>query len=166
MTDVLFEKAELILKITEERNGSAPTGACYLFGHCLNEVFKNMGYNSRKVTGHLAMVCKGDKKYVVYGKLPLKGYNVGDYHTWCEVEQDGVWYIVDPSIRHNKVALKSHPEKIKLNSSIPDIIISSEANTFKHKYIVDEKLEKYSLEWLQKLPTDFIDEIINSVSKQ
>lgn len=137
MKDILILKASRILQVVEEINGAAPTGACYLFGHCLNQVFKELGYNSRKVTGSLALVCKGDKKYVVYGKLPLKGYNVGDYHTWCEVEVDGIWIIVDPSIKYNKVAIKWQPEKIQLNPSIPDILITAESNTFKHKYIPD-----------------------------
>ena len=161
MESVLAERAKRILQVVEEINGGAATGACYLYGHCLAEVFSKLGYNSKKVTGSLALICKGDKKYVVYGTLPMKGYNVGDYHTWCEVQLGDSWYIVDPSIKDNKVAIKGHPEKIKLNPSIPDIVVSSESITFKYKYIPDEKLEHYSIEWLDKLPTKFIKEIIS-----
>lgn len=161
-TSTLEQIAKKLQKVIEETSSNFPTGTCYLFGHCLNEIFNKQGLTSRKVTGHLALLCQ-NKRHVVYGKLKVKGPNVGDYHTWCEVTPDDTTYVVDPSLKYNRVALVEHPDKIKLDRSIPNILISNKLKTHKFAYVEDDSLETHSLKFLNTIPEDAITEIIDEV---
>jgi len=67
------------------------------------------------------------------------------YHTWCEALVNGTTYIVDPSLKYNKVYLKKHhPRKIKISNKIPDVLVSDKKETYLWKYIEDESLENIS----------------------
>lgn len=158
-----------LLKISEQMQLSIegtfvnePSGICYLTGHCMNEVLSKLGYNCRKVTGKLALMSRNGKKYIVYGKL--NGIQVGDYHTWCEVEYEGKAYIIDPSLKYNLKFLSLN--KIEISKSIPEIIISTEKNTYNWKYIEDSSLERHSISYLNKIAPEAIETIISDCLRQ
>jgi hypothetical protein len=154
-----FEKiGKKIQEAIEDTFANEPSGICFLTGFCVNEVLQSHGFKSRKVTGKLALMNRTGKKYIVYGKL--NGINVGDYHTWCEVEHEGKIYIIDPSLKYNIKYLSTN--KIGLSKSIPEILVSVEKNTFNWKYIEDSKLERYSLSYLETVPPDAIESILNN----
>ena len=163
-----MEKELLIIssnlqKSIEDTFTNEPTGICYLTGYCMSEILNTMGYKTKKVTGKLALKYKKIDKYAVYGKL--KGTNVGDYHTWCELDSDGRIYIVDPSLKYNKKALKDI-FKIKLSDKIPDILVTAESNTYNWKYIQDDSLDTKSLYFLQITSDSAIQKIIsNTIEK-
>lgn len=143
----------------ENTFNNEPTGICYLTGYCMSEILNTMGYKTKKVTGKLALKYKKFDKYAVYGKL--KGTNVGDYHTWCELVSDGRIYIVDPSLKYNKKALKDI-FKIKLSDKIPNILVTAESNTYNWKYIQDDSLETKSLYFLHKISNSTIQKLISN----
>ena len=143
----------------ENTFNNEPTGICYLTGHCMTEILNTMGYKNKKVTGKLALKYKNMDKYAVYGKL--KGSDVGDYHTWCEVYSEGEIYIVDASLKYNKKALKDL-FNIKLSDKIPNILVTDERNTFNWKYIQEDNLESKSLFFLHKISDSIIQRIISN----
>lgn len=136
-----------------------PTGICYLTGHCMTEILNTMGYKTKKVTGKLALKYKNIDKYAVYGKL--KGSNVGDYHTWCELDSDGKIYIVDAGLKYNKKGLRDL-FKIRLSDKIPSTLVTDETNTYNWKYIQDDNLETKSLSFLHKISDSIIQRIISN----
>lgn len=159
MEKELFKIASNLQNSIEDTFANEPTGICYLTGYCMSEILNKMGYESKKVTGKLALMFRNNKKYAVYGKL--NGLRVGEYHTWCEVYADGKTYIVDPSLKYNKKALSYFPEKISLSKSIPDILITTENNKYDWKYIQDDSLESLSLNFLQATPIEAIEMVIS-----
>ena len=153
-----FERiGKKIQEAIEDTFANEPSGICFLTGFCTNEVLQSRGFKSRKVTGKLALMNRNGKKYVVYGKL--NGITVGDYHTWCEVENEGKVYIIDPSLKYNIKFLSVN--RIELSKSIPEILVSDEKNTFNWKYIEDSTLERYSLSYLKTVHPDAIESILN-----
>lgn len=158
MTELLQETS----KRFQQTELSESTGICYLTGHILTEYFKSIGYNARKVTGKLCLVnTKG--KYVTYGRTKIKKSEmVGYYHTWCEVEMNGEIWIIDPSIKANKRYLKNNCN-IKLDKGINDTIITNSQNTYKWKYIEDERLSPLSESWLSSIPRELIENILQDL---
>ena len=151
--------ASNLQKNIEDTFSNEPSGICYLTGYCMSEILNKLGYEAKKVTGKLALMYRSNKKYAVYGKL--NGFRVGEYHTWCEVYTEGKTYIVDPSLKYNKKALSYFPEKILLSKSIPDILITTENDTYNWKYIQDDSLEPDSLAFLEGTSKDAINIIIS-----
>lgn len=159
MEKELLKIASNLQKSIEDTFANEPTGICYLTGFCMSEILNTMGYKTKKVTGKLALMYRNNKKYAVYGKL--NGFRVGEYHTWCEVYVDGKTYIVDPSLKYNKKALTYFPEKILLSKSIPDILVTSENNTYNWKYIQEDSLEPLSLNFLQATPKKALEMVFS-----
>jgi len=159
MEKQLLRFASNLQETIEKTFENEPTGICYLTGHCMTEILNTMGYNTKKVTGKLALKYKNIDKYAVYGNL--KGYNVGDYHTWCEVYSDGKIFIVDASLKYNKKGLKDY-FKIKLSDKIPSTLVTDETNTYYWKYIQDDNLETKSLSFLHKISHSIIQRIISN----
>jgi hypothetical protein len=152
-----FEKiGKKLQEAIEDTFVNEPSGICYLTGFCANEVLQSLGFKSRKVTGKLALMNRNGKKYFVYGKL--NGIQVGDYHTWCEVEHEGKTYIIDPSLKYNIKFLSLN--KFELSKSIPSILVSDEKSTFNWKYIEDSNLERHSMSYLKTVHPDAIDAIL------
>ncbi len=142
-----------------------PTGTCYLSAFCLNEYFKKIGVVSKLVIGELAIINSKDR-YVIYGKLLnlKKSLNVGDYHAWCEVEIEGKWFIIDPSIKYNIVFLKKQ-YNFKISSKVEESIVTYE----KIQHIIGKYKENYDLTSYythfihnasDKLKTDLIDILV------
>ncbi|MCB0745870.1 MAG: hypothetical protein KDC90_00265 [Ignavibacteriae bacterium] len=155
------EKISLDLQeILEEIYYKSPAGGCYLIGHCLSEILNEYGLVSRKVTGKLALHIKNtNDKYAKYGIINLKGHYIGNYHTWCEVVINNETYIIDPSLKYNKLALKQYFD-IKVNNKIPNLVFSKKANTYIYKYIEDISLECQSMSFLKRISTCRINEIV------
>jgi hypothetical protein len=156
MVEEFEEIGKKIQEVVENTFINYPSGICYLTGFCVHELLKNRGYNSRKVTGKLALRSRNGKKNIVYGKL--EGILVGHYHTWCEAEYKGKTYIIDPSLKYNIKYLSQ--KKIKLSKSIPELLITEQKNTFNWKYVEDPELEQYSLSYLKNVHPDTIDSIL------
>jgi hypothetical protein len=159
MEKQLIRFASNLQETIEKTFNNEPTGICYLTGYCMTEILITMGYKTQKVTGKLALKYKNIDKYAVYGNL--KGSNVGDYHTWCEVYSEGKLYIIDPSLKYNKKALKDL-FNIKLSDKIPNILVTDERNTFNWKYIQEDNLESKSLFFLHKISDSVIQKIISN----
>jgi hypothetical protein len=141
-----------------------PFGTCYLAGYCLSEYFKSIGYESRSVTGNLALIDKNGR-YYLYGNLNIpKSKRIGVYHTWCEIFINNEWYILDPTLKYNNVALKSLGAK--LNSKIPDILFTKDKNSFAWKYIENENLAKESDQYLEKASNTVKNGIIQALEKR
>lgn len=158
--EIINKIAQNLQEILEEIYPNSLSGGCYLMGHCMSEILNRQGFISEKVTGRLALHIKDSKnKYAQYGKFKLKGQYIGYYHTWCEVNVDNINYIIDPSIKYNKPALKDY-FGIKLNREIPEIIFTNETSTFTHKYFRDDELERQSLSFLNKIDSNTIEYII------
>ncbi|MEZ4937059.1 MAG: hypothetical protein R2799_05650 [Crocinitomicaceae bacterium] len=136
------------------------SGVCYLTGHCLAEIFSELGYKSRKVTGTHGILMKNKKRYLIYGSIYGKHENVGDYHTWCEVEVDDKVFIVDASTKYNKEILKKEMN-IKLYDSVPSVIVTSNKKEFSYFFEEDATLEKLSEEFLKKLEDSFLQKLID-----
>jgi hypothetical protein len=143
MENSKFIEIGLLYQNTLESNVvNYPSGTCYLAGYCLAEYFKKIGFDSKSVTGSLALIDKNGK-YIVYGNLNIpKSNRIGVYHTWCEILIDEEWHVLDPSLKYNKVTLKSFGAK--LNPKIPDILFTKDKNTFVWKYVDNENLVKES----------------------
>lgn len=149
-------------EVIMEKFGKNLSGTCYLFGHCINEVLTRKSFVSRKVTGKLALLVDNSNKgkYAYFGSLNLKGKSIGYYHTWCEVLIDDDWYVVDPSIKHNKKVIKEK-HKITISKNIPGFILSNKMNNYHYKYYEDMTLDNQSLSYLNRLGQNRIDNIIN-----
>ncbi|MCB0752929.1 MAG: hypothetical protein KDC52_15765, partial [Ignavibacteriae bacterium] len=87
------------------------------------------------------------------------GHYIGNYHTWCEVVINNETYIIDPSLKYNKLALKQYFD-IKVNNKIPNLVFSKKANTYIYKYIEDISLECQSMSFLKRISTCRINEIV------
>lgn len=149
--------------ILENSIKNYPSGTCYLAGYCLSEYFNKIGIKSKSVTGSLALIDKKEN-YIVYGNLSIpKSSRIGLYHTWCEILIDEEWYILDASLKYNKVALKSFG--VNLNSKIPDILFTKERNTFIWKYVDNENLVKESNFYLDKVPLQLRNGIVETLIK-
>lgn len=159
MEQDLLKIASNLQNSIEDTFANEPTGICYLTGYCMSEILNQMGFEAKKITGKLALMYRNNKKYAVYGKL--NGFRVGEYHTWCEVYYKDKTYIVDPSLKYNIKALSYFPEKILLSKSIPDILVTTDSNTYNWKYIQDDSLESLSLNFLQATPKEAIEMIIS-----
>lgn len=154
---------QLYQMILENSVSNYPFGTCYLAGFCLSEYFKSIGFEAKSVSGSLAVIDKKEK-YYVYGNLNIpKSNRIGVYHTWCEILVDDEWYILDPSLKYNKVALKNFG--IKLNPKIPDILFSKDKNSFLWKYIENESLIKESDKFLKLVSSELKNGIIQSLVK-
>ncbi|WP_178984168.1 hypothetical protein [Winogradskyella helgolandensis] len=155
MENILYLVAKELQKTIEDEFTNNPVGACYLFGHCLTEIFCRMGLQSRKVSGKLAILQKkGKAKYITYGKLPVKGEQVGVYHTWCEVTIDNEVFIIDPSLKSNLGFIKK-VFRIKINPMVDKgIIVTRTARTYYYKYYEDVTLESASNKSLKELVTE------------
>ena len=140
-------------QIELENYNKEPFGTCYLAGPCIAGYLQGIGVKAREVTGNLLILDKHGK-YTVYGRNKFKGKNVGEFHTWCEAEIDGKIYIIDASLKYNKIFLKEH-FKIKANSNIPDILVTESQNTYYWKYFEEEELKPKS--------KTFYDEVSSSV---
>ena len=157
MESILKKISTSLQEVLEASFNNYPSGVCYLTGHVMSEILNRLGYEAFEVTGSFALKSKS-KKYIIYGDRKLKGVNVGDYHTWCEVETDEDIYIVDPSLKYNKVTLKSMGYKV--DSSIPDTIIATTDNTHFYKYIEDNTRVKYSKSFLETVDQTVIEKLI------
>lgn len=139
-----------------------PSGSCYLAGYCLAEYFKKIGFESKSVSGSLELIDKNEK-HIVYGNLKIpKSYNVGYYHTWCEIFINDEWYILDPSLKYNKVTL-TKTNRFILNSKIPDLLFTNDKTTYFWKYIPNENLVKNSNYFLKKASNQLKNIIIQSL---
>lgn len=160
----ILEVGLLYQKTLESIVANYPSGTCYLAGYCLAEYFKTKGFESKSVTGSLALIDKNGK-YIVYGNLNIpKSNKIGSYHTWCEIFINDEWYILDPSLKYNKVTLiKIY--RFKLNSKIPDLLFTNDKNTYVWKYIPNENLVKESNNFLEKASIEIKNEVIQSLIK-
>lgn len=165
MKDIIIKTVKQFQYTIEQFKGGYPIGACHLIGHCLTEIFKTQGFESRIVTGTKALLIKNSKsKYVKYGKSNLKGELVGYYHTWCEVDFEGNTYIVDASLKYNTVGIK-HLFNLKTDNSITDFLITKTPNTYYYKYKKDTSLEMLSNSFLKKIPKSDIKHLIQTTLK-
>ncbi len=140
-----------------------PTGICYLLGHCLAEGLQKAGFNATETAGNLIFRDKHNKN-IVYGNRKYNGKNIGDYHTWCVLENVETKIIIDPSFRYNKSAIKQY-YNIKLNKYIPDFIITSEDSCLLYTYIEDKSLMPFSKHFLNALPKDVINHLVDIVAE-
>jgi hypothetical protein len=164
MSNLIAEEiGQLYQYILEKSFKNFPSGTCYLAGYCLSEYFKRLGFESKSVTGSLALIDKKEK-YIVYGNLNIpKSSRIGLYHTWCEIFIDDEWYILDVSLKYNKVVLKSFGAN--LSPKIPDILFTKEKNTFIWKYVPNENLVKESDYFLEKVPDEIKNGIVETLLK-
>ena len=118
----------------------------------MTEILNTMGYKTKKVTGKLALKYKNMDKYAVYGKL--KGSDVGDYHTWCELDSDGKIYIVDPLYGFpNKDRIFVNAKSFIKGVIKGDILNTNSANEFMQKIFSKSLLDQ--AEYIkQELPKD------------
>ena len=154
MENILYQVAKKLQKTIEDKYMNEPIGICYLLGHCLTEIFGRMGFKSRKVSGKLAILQKkGNGKYITYGKLPLKGEQVGEYHTWCEVTIGNEVFIIDPSFKSN-LSFIQKTFKIKIDPMVGlDVLVTSTPKTYYYKYFENMRLESTSMASLISLIT-------------
>lgn len=152
----LNDICEQLLFVMEEIFMNTPTGTCYLMGNCLAEGLANAGLVAKEVTGSLILKDTNGRN-VVYGAKRFGGTNVGNYHTWCEVEYDDETLIIDPSVRFNRKYLKAH--SVKLNQKTPDIIISNAHNTWLHSYYPDLRLVAQSKHYLDMVDEDVVEHL-------
>lgn len=153
--------SEFTIKL-EELSPNYPLGTCYLIGHCLAEGFKKAGFEAKEVTGSAIFKDKHDKN-IIYGKSITKGQNIGYYHTWCVLEIEGESIIIDPSIKYNKVAMKNY--NVKINSKIPDFIITNTNSSWLHTYVEDSKLIGFSKDCLKTIHPDMLKILIDLVEE-
>lgn len=139
-----------------------PFGCCYLFGHCLAEGLSNAGLSAEEHSGHLILIDKG-RKPVVYGTAKYRGQLIGYYHTWCVLKDGEEAIIIDPSLEYNKIAVKKH-FGIKLDPSIPKILINTEANGGSYNYIEDKEMVRLSKAFLNKMNKEDILELTEVVT--
>lgn len=145
-------------KELEKCFSNPPIGACYLLGHCLAKGLYHIGFNAFETTGEL--IIKGSKnKNIVYGSNEHKGLNVGAYHTWCTVNFVGNDYILDPSIKYNKVGLKQD-FNIELNIEIPNVVVTYENKTSLFTYIENKKLIPLSKNYLKTVDPKIIHHLV------
>ena len=159
----LLEKISFQLQYTIENELRNNFGICYLIGHVMTRILNELGHEANEVTGSFAVICSNNK-YITYGNRKIKGLNVGDYHTWCEVKTKEGIYIVDPSLKFNKVGLKKYYSK-KIHGKVPDAIICKKENNFYYKYITDDSLVKFSKEYLAKVDEKLIQKIVDYTIK-
>lgn len=150
-------------KKLEEHSSNYPIGTCYLIGHCLTEGFKKAGFKSYEATGSAIFKDKHDNN-IIYGKSIVKGNNIGLYHTWCVIEINGDSIIVDPSVKYNKVAMKNS-YNLKVNSKIPEFIITNKKSSWLHTYVEDSQLIHFSKDNLEKVHPNLIKTLINTVEE-
>lgn len=143
--------AKELQNVIENYSINEPVGACYLFGHCLNNIFKKLGYQSREVTGKLAILLnKGKGKYISYGKLK-KCIQIGEYHTWCEIDFEGKKHIVDPSLKYNLKFLR-RVGGYKVHGMVEkDLLVTGASNNYYIRYYEDASLKSLSRKTLKKL---------------
>lgn len=142
--------AKELQNVIENYSINEPVGACYLFGHCLNNIFKKLGYESRVVTGKLAILLnKGKGKYISYGKLN-KCIQIGEYHTWCEIDYEGNKHIVDPSLKYNLKFLR-RVGGYKVHGKVEkDLLVTGASNNYYMRYYEDASLKSQSHRMLWK----------------
>lgn len=159
----LFEIGKTYQEIIEERVKPFPSGICYHSAASLHAYFSKIYFESSVVVGDLAMLNTSDK-FAVYGNMSLKRQeNIGDYHAWCEIVLDDITYIIDPSIKYNKIFLKDS-FKFKTSNKISDVIVSTKRETYHFKYRKNDLLiPKYEsvLNTIEKGRRD-----INSISEE
>ncbi|MDA9343563.1 hypothetical protein N9R06_00515 [Algibacter sp.] len=163
MINNLYNIAEELQRAIEHESNNQAVGTCYLSGHCLTMVFNQLGVKARKVSGKLAILKKnGKSKYVYYGRAPLKGQQIGVYHTWCEVTVNDIKYIVDTSLKANLNFIQT-AFRIKIHPMVEKgIMITEIPKTYYYKYFEDKSLEKESEKSLRTLATnEQINRIIN-----
>jgi hypothetical protein len=161
LDEKLNEVCLIYQDILEASTVNYPSGTCYLAGYCISEFLNAIGLESKSVTGSLAIMSKSGN-YLVYGNLKLpKSERIGVYHTWCEVLIDNDWYILDPTLKYNIMTLKK--AGIKLNSKIPDVLVTKNKDTFLWKYIEDEKLVSTSNEFLNRANNELKKEIVDYI---
>ncbi len=157
MEKILENISKSLQDVLESTFSNYPSGVCYLTGHLMAEILKRMGYDAFEVTGSFALKTKANK-FIIYGDRKLKGLNVGDYHTWCEVETDKNMFIVDPSIKYNKVTLRNLGYKV--HSVIPNTIITTTESGYYFRYIEDKSKVKYSKSFLEAVDQEVIEKLI------
>lgn len=139
-----------------EARKNEPFGTCYAAGPCLSNYLNSIGIEARAVTGTLVLRDKHGKQ-IIYGRSQFSKKNIGMYHTWCEAIVDGTTYIVDPSLKYNKVYLKKHhPLKIKISHHIPDVLVTQEKETYWWKFKEDEKLKPLSISYLEDCSSELL----------
>ena len=140
--------------------GSDTIGTCYLIGHCLSEGFKRAGYKALEETGTV-IYKDGLGKNVIYGKQLVKGRLIGYFHTWCKVQFGEKEIIIDPSYKYNKMSYKHYG--FKPNKRIPDFIITEHNDCWLYRFIQDNSLTSQSKQWLTRIPSELIEELIQKV---
>lgn len=162
--DRLFEIGKTYQKIIEERVAPFPSGICYHCAASLHKYFAKLSMHSSVVVGDLALLNISDK-FAVYGnKMNLiKQENVGIYHAWCEVEIDENIFIIDPSIKYNRVFLKNQ-FNFKTSKKVLDVIISKERNKYHYKYRRNDSLISIYEDFLNKIEKGKID--TSSISEE
>ena len=164
MRDFLHKKAIELQNTLEGVIDGNLGGTCYLIGYCLTEILKKQGFESRCVSGTLAIIMQNEKKYAKYGNSKIKGDLIGNYHTWCEVVVGNEVLIIDPSLKYNIKSLKSF-FKLKINKMIPAILITSTPSSYYYKYVENNKLERCSKMYLNALDTIIINSVIEKTLK-
>jgi hypothetical protein len=165
-TDLLNNLNTICLEFTnklESLSPNYPIGTGYLIGHCLAEGFKKAGFYSREVTGTAIFKDKNEKN-IIYGKSIVKGTNIGYYQTWCVLEIEGESIIIDPSIKYNKVAMKNY-FNLKINSRIPDFIITNNKSSWLHTYVEDSEFTPISKGFLKTVHPDVKKILIDTVEE-
>ncbi|WP_029035852.1 hypothetical protein [Salinimicrobium xinjiangense] len=126
-----------------------PYGTCYLAGPCIAEYLRTIGISARDVTGSLTLRDKHGKE-IIYGKSKPSSRNIGMYHTWCEASLDGTNYLLDASLKYNKVYLKKYlGTKIKIANQVPDILVTEKRKTYWWNYKEDKSLISVSQSYLR-----------------
>ena len=156
----LLELCEKFQEKLENVSINFPSGTCYLSGYCLSEYLKRQGIDAKSITGSLALIDKNGR-YVVYGALNLKkSKRIGVYHTWCEANISGKTYIIDASLKYNLIKLKKE-FNIKVDDKISNSLVTKDKITYHWKYIQNDSLEKHSLEYLNKIEKQMIENLIS-----
>jgi len=79
------------------------------------------------------------------------------YHTWCEATIDGKIYVVDPTLKYEKIYCRKHLiKKIKLSNQIPDVLVTDLMNSYLWKYKEEKSLKSLSKSYLSKCDPVFI----------
>ena len=140
-----------------EAYAKEPYGTCYISGPCIANYLNSIGIPARDVTGTLILRDKHGKE-IIYGKGQLSNKNIGKYHTWCEATIEGKTYVVDASLKYNKIYLRKHQLKpIKISKQVPDVLVTDMNETYYWKFKEDISLESLSKAFLRKCSPNLID---------
>lgn len=156
--DLLLLEAKQLQSIIEKYTKTPLYGTCYAFSHCLTRILQSKGYTAREVVGSIAVMLR-NKSFMSWGDKIAPGENMGDYHSWVEVETEDGITLIDPSLKYDKKAVRKF-SGFKVDEAVPDIFISHDHISRTLRYKENEKLRTEINNDIQKLPPDTIEKII------